>query len=168
MKKILVVCMGKVGTLVGVLLNEKFVTKKDPEKSLYYLKKAANLGDTPAQIELASILAKGHSSGGRALKKDIAESFKWRIISDYLGKDNVEFSLKQMKAFYDTDNTKHYITGEDIKNEEKFFLEGKRRAQIWINSNKSNIEKYKLRRYANRKYNDFSTYEKTLKDNRIK
>ena len=154
--------------LSSMLLNEKFVAKKDPEKSLYYLKKAANLGDTAAQIELASILAKGHSSGGRASKKDIAESFKWRIISDHLGKDNVEFSLRQMKAFYDTNNIKHYITSEDIKNEKEFFLEGKRRAEIWIDNNKSDIEKYKLRKYANRKYNDFSTYEKTLKDKRVK
>jgi len=60
------------------------------------------------------------------------------------------------------------ITSEDIKNEKKLFLEGKRRAQIWIDNNKNDIEKYKLRRYANRKYNDFSTYEKTLKDKQIK
>tara|TARA_Y100000389_G_C17433944_1_gene504359 strand:+ start:255 stop:1199 length:945 start_codon:yes stop_codon:yes gene_type:complete len=152
--------------LSSMLLNEKFVTKKDPEKSLYYLKKAANLGDTPAQIQLSGVYIS--SQGGMEIKKDIAESFKWQIIASYLGRNNAISPLNDDVEFYNKRNIKHYITNEDIKNEEKFFLEGKRRAQIWINSNKSNIEKYKLRRYANRKYNDFSTYEKTLKDNRIK
>ncbi len=52
--------------LSSMLLNEKFVTKKDPEKSLYYLKKAANLGDTPAQIVIWSFIS---SQGRNGIKK---------------------------------------------------------------------------------------------------
>lgn len=152
--------------LSSMLLNEKFVAKKDPEKSLYYLKKAANLGDTPAQIQLSGIFIS--SQNGIESRKDIAERFKWRIIADYLGRNNAISSLQESVNFYNKKNIKHYITSEDIKNEKEFFLEGKRRAEIWIDNNKSDIEKYKLRRYANRKYNDFSTYEKTLKDKRVK
>lgn len=152
--------------LSSMLLNKKFVEKKDPEKSLYYLKKAANLGDTPAQIQLSGVFTS--TQGGIELKKDIAERFKWRIIADYLGRDNAISSLQESVNFYNKKNINHYITNKDIKNEKKFFLEGKRRAQVWIDNNKNDIEKYKLRRYANRKYNDFSTYEKSLKDKQVK
>ena len=152
--------------LSSMLLNEKFVAKKDPEKSLYYLKKAANLGDTPAQIQLSGIFIS--SQNGIESRKDIAESFKWQIIASYLGRNNAISGLNEDVEFYNKRNIKHYITSEDIKNEKEFLLEGKRRAEIWIDNNKSDIEKYKLRKYANRKYNDFSTYEKTLKDKRVK
>lgn len=152
--------------LSSMLLNKKFVEKKDPEKSLYYLKRAANLGDTPAQIELSTIFIS--NQGNRVLKKDIAESFKWQIIASYLGRNDAISPLNEDIEFFNKRNIEHYITSEDIKNEKKLFLEGKRRAQIWIDNNKNDIEKYKLRRYANRKYNDFSTYEKTLKDKQVK
>ena len=152
--------------LSSMLLNEKFVEKKDPEQSLYYLTKAANLGDTAAQIQLSGIYTS--SQNGINARKDIAERFKWRIIADYLGRDNSISSLQESVNFYNKKNIKHYITDEDIKNEDKFFLEGTRRAKIWIEENQDDIEKHQLKKYANRKYNDFSTYERTLKENQVK